>query len=225
MAKLQELKEKALAQKAKLQEQIQGKLDKIAFVKKWTEPRAANPYALSTLYKEGNIRTRVQVVFVYLFAFASILASSYAVILIMKKSGRGTQETETKISSSLGSLNQKILEKATILSLGKLTLNTVMPSKENPGSAKEAYMTVDLWIRVDTPDAAAYAQSHESVLIDKALEAFQKVYNEKVNLLEEEGKSVAKQAILSTMNSSMKKGKVVEVFFHNLVVEAPPESR
>lgn len=218
MSKLQELKEKAKANKEKFAQTLNEKLDKIAFLKKFREPKAQkapSPHSLNRIFKEGGAHTRLQVVLLYVFLIASL--GSTAVVLVrvtqrMREAG-SQRETGSKISTGLEHFTEKVLMEATTLSLGKLTLNALVEGK------REAHLSVDIWLRVSDPNTAAYVQNHEEIFVDRCNEAFQELYSAKVDLLTADGKEKAKDSLKAAMNKVLKSGKVEEVFFHNLVMQ------
>lgn len=214
MAKMDALKEKMTQARAGLAE----KMDKIAFIRKWREQRTvkgpgATPHSMGDIYRGGGVITRLQVILVYVFAIAALASTVYAVRKMMARFATKEAKIEKEYSHGLGDLANKAVEKANLVSLGKFTAGAY-----TEGKAK-SLMVVDVWIRVSDPDTAAYAQSHETVIYDRVVEALNEAYQEKIDPLTEEGATITKSKVQESINHAMPKGRVEEIFFQNLVIQ------
>ncbi len=223
MSKLDALKEKWGGIKAKLAE----KTDKIAFIKAWKDKQAAaaqaaptaakprNPLALGTIYSEGNTLTRIQVIlFVLLVAIALVSAGKLAKKLAGKlKSTAEHEQIKQDYSSELAEIKRKSQEKAEMVSLGQFTTNAYAPGEKK-------MMSIDLWVRVSDPEAAALVDRRSSEFHDKAMSALNGLYLGKVNLVTENGKTQAKERLKESLNAGMPEGRrVEEVFIQNLTLQ------
>ena len=226
MSKLNALKEKLAELKAKLSE----KADKIAFFRKWREKRTAassaegskaaheaNAASLGVIYREGSTLTRAQVILFFVFLVISVVsAGSLAKKVLVKLKTSGEHEKiKAEYSQGFAEVQRKHLEKAEMIALGQFTANTwVGPPKG------AAMMSVDLWIRVSAPEAAAAVNGRTVVFHDKAMDALDSLYREKVSLLTEAGKMRAREKIKGALGQSLPHGtSVEEVYIQNLVVQ------
>lgn len=215
MSKLNALKDKIAQLKSKLGE----KLDKISFVKKWNERHAStklpDPNTLGRIFKEGNTFTRIQVIFVYLLGLTALISTGFVArkVMISFKSSAENEKLKKDYSHGLEELQRKMQARASIISVGTVMAHIYV------GGGKTTVMSLDLWARVNDAAAADFAQKNELILHDRALEALNTLYNQKVNLMTEEGKDVAREKIRDSMNKAMGRGHVEEVFFYNLVIQ------
>ncbi|MGZ3695232.1 MAG: flagellar basal body-associated FliL family protein [Bdellovibrionota bacterium] len=223
MAKLDALKEKLAALKQKLTE----KLEKVPFLKKLLSPGpvestsaapaapAATVYnktSLGQIYSGGGILTRLQVFFFYLFLVATLVSGAYVGKRVFKRMRETEQEkVVAEVSTGLGDIKRRMEENASVLSLGKFTVNSFID--EN----RQTAMSIDIWLKVSSVETANFVQNHEAVLHDKMMDAMSELFIQKVNLLTETGKVAAKKKITDSLNSAIPKGKVEEVFFYNMV--------
>jgi flagellar basal body-associated protein FliL len=83
----------------------------------------------------------------------------------------------------------------------------------------EKMMTIDLYVRVSDPQTGTMVNDRNEAFREKTGDALSSLYNEKVELLTEHGKDVAKERIRATLNQITKPGKVDEVFIQNLIVQ------
>lgn len=223
MSKLNALKEKLAALRAKVAE----KADKIAFFRKWREKRAAaaggqgqapsNATSIGSIYREGSTLTRAQVILFFVFLVISVVsAGSLAKKVLVKLKTSGEHEKiKAEYSQGFAEVQRKHLEKAEMIALGQFTANAwVGPPKG------EAMMSVDLWIRVSDPKAAAAVNGRTAVFHDKALDALDVLFREKVSLLSEAGKARAREKLKEFLGQSLPEGtSVEEVYIQNLVVQ------
>lgn len=221
MAKLDALKEKIAGLKQKLAE----KVDKIPFLKKLLTPAPAavsTPDAparpsssLGSIYQKGGVFTRLQVLFFFVLVLAALGASAYVGVRIFKRISHSPahEQLAADYSHGIGEVKRRMEENASVLSLGKFTVSAFA------SETRKTIMSIDIWIRVDSVEAANFAQSHEIILHDKAMEALEEIYMQKVNLLTEQGKIAGRERIKELLNRSFPKGHVEEVFFYNIVIQ------
>lgn len=225
MSKLNALKEKLNGLQAMLSE----KSDKIGFIRKWREKRAAaavpgnaatkaaSPTSLGTIYREGSTLTRAQVLLFLVFAVISVVsAGSLAKKIAVKLKSSGEHEKiKTEYSQEFAEVKRKSLEKAEMISLGQFT------AKAWGGNAKgDSMMSVDLWIRVSDPQGAAHVNSKTAIFHDKTMEALNELHKDKVNLLTETGKDRAREKLKEQLGQALPHGsRVEEIFIQNLVLQ------
>ncbi len=218
MSKVDEIKQKL----AGLQAGLLEKLDKIAFLKKFRSPKApaaantkkSDP-GLSTIYRDGSTQTRLQVLLVYTLFLGAVIATGYAgkKFFARLKQSDAHENLKQEMSHGFEEFRDKVVEKANLVSVGRFTVNVFA------GGQSGKMMAVDIWLRMNDPDAAGFAQKNESVIHDRITDSFQNIYRENVDLLEEHGKQRAKAVLLESINKSIPKGKAEEVFFENLIIQ------
>lgn len=216
MSKLDAIKEKL----AGLRGTVLEKADKIAFLKKWREksapsPSSPNTYSLGTIYRQGGTGTRLQVILVFVFAAASLTATGLAAKKMMSRFKSSVEHEKLKkdYAKEFEEFSKRVQSNAAVISVGRLTISAYV------GEGKTALMNLDLWARMSDPQAADFAQKNDLILHDKALDALNELEREKVSLLTEHGKELARERLKEKLNRAMPKGKVEEVFFHNLVAQ------
>lgn len=216
MAKLDALKEKI----SQAQTSVSTKLDKITLFKKWKEKRAqkaAGPasYSLGTIYREGSTGTRLQVLLVYALAAAAIFFTFQSGRKIFARLGKSVENEKLKADYSHGleELSQKVMEKATLVSMGKFTTNVYQPGKE------KALLVVDVWLRVSEPAAAEFAQKNEAMIYDSIVDAFSQAHKDEIDPLTSEGSEIMKGRVIEAVNKVMQHGKADEAFFQNMIVQ------
>lgn len=220
MAKLDALKEKI----ATLRAGLLAKLDKIAFIKKLREKQAQaaqsssvapSSSSLGTIYRDGGVATRLQVILVYMLAIAAIGFTVHAGRKVLKRvsSSKAHEELKKDYSTGLSEMNAKVVENANLISLGKFTSNV------NSADGKVRLIAVDVWVRVSDPHTADFAQKNETILHDKIVEALELVAQENVDPLTVEGKNILKSRMMESLNHAFPKGKAEDILFQNLVVE------
>lgn len=217
MSKLTELKEKV----AKAQAGLTEKLDNIPALKKWRDSRSASaaagpdPLALSAIYRSGGLVTRLQVLLVLVLALGALGATGYVAhkMWARMKTGSGNEALKKDYSQGLEEMSQKVREQASLVSLGKFTVNA------RNAQGKAAMMSVDIWLKLDEPDAALFVQKNETIVSDRITEALNESERVGLTALTEAGNEAVKQKIAAATTAALPKGKVVEVFFHNLVVQ------
>jgi flagellar basal body-associated protein FliL len=220
MSKLDDIKAKIAGIRAQLGE----KADKIAFLKSWREkrtqaaaagPKSADPHSLGAIYREGGTGTRLQVLAFYLFLIVAVVSAGS---LVRKMGGKMRTSAEhekmvTDISHGLAETKHRHEEEAQLISLGQFTTNVYSENQS------EKMMTIDLYVRVSDPQTGTMVNDRNEAFREKTGDALSSLYNEKVELLTEHGKDVAKERIRATLNQITKPGKVDEVFIQNLIVQ------
>lgn len=217
MSKIDEMKDKITQLKAK----VQAKIDAIPFLKKLAEKKpeaAAAPKSnvnLSSVYRDGGVFTRLQVILFYLLVIATLASSGMMAKKIWTRVRHSDENEKLKKEYTKGfeDVRHRMEERAEMISVGATTVNAYA------GEGKLALVKVDIWIKVSDPEAAAFADKHDLLLHDKATDALNELYNKKMSLLSDEGKEMAKKRIKENLNSVIQHGVVEEVFFHNLVIQ------
>lgn len=214
MSKLDSLKEKL----SSLRENLREKADKIAFIKKWREKSAASAaapaYSLREIYRHGGTGTRLQVILVFLFGFAALTSTGLAINKVMARFKSSVEHEKLKkdYAKEFEEFSKRVQSNAAVISIGRVTVNAY--SEDRP-----RFMSVDLWARMSDPIAAEFAQKNDLIFHDKAIEALDEIRKEKISILNEDGKVLARKRIREKLNRAMPKGSVEEVFFHNLVAQ------
>lgn len=216
MAKLDALKEKI----SQAQASVSDKLDKIALFKKWKEKRAQKPagpasYSLGAIYREGNTGTRLQVLAIYALALTALFFTFQSGRKIFARLGKSVENEKLKADYSHGleELSQKVMEKATLVSMGKFTTNVYQPGKP------KGLLVVDVWLRVSDPTAAEFAQKNETLIYDGIVDAFSQAHKDEINPLTDEGNEILKGRVIEAVNKLLPHGKTEEVFFQNMIVQ------
>lgn len=214
MSRLDAIKEKLASVRTKVLE----KTDKIAFLKKWKEKtpeKAASPHSLGEIYRHGGTGTRFQVLLVFVFLSAALAATGFAVRKMLSRFRSSVEHEKLKkdYAREFEEFSRRVQTKAGVISIGRLTINAYF------GQGKSGLMSLDLWARMSDPQAADFAQKNDLILHDKAIEALNELEREKVSLLTEDGKTTARALLLEKLNRAIPKGKVEEVYFHNLIAQ------
>lgn len=225
MSKLEAIKTKL----ASVREKAVEKVDKIAFFKKWLKKKTPSPttnthekvksssetHSLGEIYRQGGTGTRLQVLLVFTFALAALIATGLAMKKMISRFRSSVEHEKIKkdYAKEFEDFSKRVQTNASIISIGSLTINAYV------GEGKSKLMSLDLWARMSDPQAADFAQKNDLILHDKALDALNDLYIEKVNLLSDQGKNAARNRIIEKLNRAIPKGKVEEVFFHNLVAQ------
>jgi hypothetical protein len=224
MSKLDAIKNKLAA----IREKALEKVDKIAFIKKWLEKKAPSPspnapekkkapeaHSLGEIYRQGGTGTRLQVLLVFTFGLAALIATGLAIKKMASRFRSSVEHEKIKkdYAKEFEDFSKRVQTNASVISIGSLTINAYV------GEGKSSLMSLDLWARMSDPQAADFAQKNDLILHDKALDALNDLFLEKVNLLSEQGKVTARNRIIEKINRVLPKGKVEEVFFHNLVAQ------
>ncbi len=214
MSKLDPIKEKIGALKAQLGE----KLGRFGLGKKGAPASApasgqAPPSnSLGEIYRKGSTGTRLQVLLMVLFAIVAIASTGIAVKKFMKRFQKAADQSALKkeYADSFGEINRRVIENASVLSLGKFTVNAFV-------EGKSTHLSMDVWVRTDGAPAADFVQKWDTALYDKVVEALNELYHDKVNLLSEEGKQIGKTKVIAKLNEGMQVGKIEDIYFYNLV--------
>jgi flagellar basal body-associated protein FliL len=224
MSKLDDLKAKLAA----LQQTLSEKLDKIPLLKKLlaksSAPTAApaapksyapSPTSIGQIYKGGGTLTRLQVFVFYIFVIAMVVSGTLAGKKLFQRFRTSPEHEKmvADVSHGLGDIKRRMEENATVLSLGKFTVNAFVDQHH------QTRMSIDLWLRVSSVDAANFVQSHEEVLHDKTMDALNELFMNQVNLLTEPGKVQARKTLIKFLNAALPKGEVQEIFFYNMVAQ------
>jgi flagellar basal body-associated protein FliL len=217
MSKLDALKTKV----ATVRSQLAEKTDKIPLLKSWkasreeAAKRGPDPLSVGQIYRSGGVGTRLQVILVFVFAGAALYFTYRAGHKIVSglRSSHANEELKKEISHGLEETQHHAQEEAKVVSLGQFTTNAF------GGPSGEGMVNMDVWLRVSDPAAAAYVEQNSARLNDVTMDALNAAYHRRVNFLSEEGKEAVKQEILTALNKTMSRGKVEDVFFHNLVVQ------
>jgi flagellar basal body-associated protein FliL len=218
MAKLDALKDKI----SQAQTSVSDKLDKIALFKKWKEKRAQKKatgpasYSLGAIYREGSTGTRLQVIVIYALAIAALFFTFQSGRKIFARLGKSVENEKLKADYAHGleELSHKVVEKATLVSMGKFTTNVYQPGKSG------GFLVVDVWLRVSDPTAAEFAQKNETIVYDAIVDAFSQAFKDEINPLTDEGAEVMKGRVAEAVNMVMHQhGKAEEVFFQNMIVQ------
>lgn len=220
MSKLDDIKAKI----AGIRVQIAEKADKIAFLKSWREKRAqtapsapkpADPLSLGSIYREGGTSTRLQVLAFYLFLAVALVSAGS---LLKKMSGKmrssvAHEQMVTDISHGLSETRRKKEEEAQLIALGQFTTNVYV------GDGETKTMSIDLYVRVSDPQTAAMINDRNEVFREKTMDALNAMFTEKVDLMQEEGKALARERVRAALNTVSKPGKVEEVFIQNFIAQ------
>ncbi|HEY8279000.1 MAG TPA: flagellar basal body-associated FliL family protein [Bdellovibrionota bacterium] len=218
MPNLSVLKDKLSALKAKLVE----KTNQIGFIRarrekaQETETKAQDPHSLAAIYREGGVLTRLQVIAFYIFVLVALVSAGSLIKKVAGKirSSDANEQLKQDYSNEFAEARRKALEKVDLLSLGQFTTNVYVGPPQGT-----MMMNIDLWVRVNDPDAAAMINNKGAMFHDKTLDALNDLFVGKVNLLSEEGKLKARERIRAALNTLLKKGQVEDVFIHNLVAQ------
>lgn len=220
MAKLDALKEKISALKTQLRE----KLEKIPVFKKLLAPTPAattptttrsNPSSIGRIYQTGGTLTRLQVLALFVFFVGAIVSAAFVGKRLYGrlKSSPQHEKLVEDVSHGMGEIKRRMEENASVLALGKFTSGAYVEE------GKKTAMSVDIWVRVSSVEAANFVQKNDVILHDKAMDAIDELFNKKVNWLTEQGKTQAKATLREHLNHAIPKGQVEEIFFHNLVIQ------
>jgi flagellar basal body-associated protein FliL len=221
MSKLDALKEKLAGVRAQLAE----KTDKIGFLRAWKEKRAQaaaagpkppDPHSLGAIYRDGGTGTRLQVIAFWLFVAIAVVSagSLFKKMAVKLRSSSANEQVKKDISEGLEKIKEKKIEDAEMLALGQFTTNVYVGPPEDTKN-----MSIDLWLRVSDPGVAAQINNKNEIYREKTLDVLNSLFARKVSLLQDAGKTAAKDQIRESLNAVLKNGKVEEVFIQNLVVE------
>jgi flagellar basal body-associated protein FliL len=220
MSKLAALTEKLGQTRTK----ITDKLFSLGPLKKWREARAAQASSatgakagphpgLVEIYRQGGTGTRLQVLLVYLFMIAAIGFTGYAGLkMFVRFESEAHEELKQDYASGFEEINRRVVENANVLSLGEFTAQAFV-------RGRTVFVKLDIWIKTSDPQAAEFAQKQDVILHDRVVDALDVLYRAQVDIMTEAGNATAKQRILESLNQAMPKGKVEEIFFHNLLMQ------
>ncbi|MCO5143658.1 MAG: flagellar basal body-associated FliL family protein [Oligoflexia bacterium] len=199
---------------------IREKLSKVAFLQKFLEkkpkePKPVNPLSMRAIYSSGGTKTRLQVIFVYLFAFLAVGFTAYATKKFLSKINASAtrEQIEKDYSSEFAEIKEKAIEKATTINVGQFTVKAKFPDH------KEGFLSFDLWAKIDDPEAAVFFEKNETIVEDIVVEIFNQFYADEISLLNEAGKETGKKRLQEAFNQKLHKGSVVDLFFHNLIAQ------
>ena len=197
---------------------------KIPFLKKKADAATANTNAikpqkkdgtLAKIYRSGNYKMRVGVILVIIFGIVFLISSTHLGIQIFQriKKTAGKTDLQKDYANQFEGLAVKAAESASIIGLGK-----VIGESYRLG-ANKGYVSLEVWVKCDSPKTATYADSIEARLHDKMVDILKTLAQEEVNLLTDEGKSIAKQNFLKALNHELEIGKILEIYFHNMIMQ------
>lgn len=177
-----------------------------------TEGSASKEPGLKQIYKEGRYGTKTLIFTIFVFIFVGLASSIYLGIRVYRiiKSAKFSDSAQKDYSTQFGNLSQKAAEAASIVSLGTVTVNT---------SDGHKIFTVDIWLKSDSPHTARIIQNIDVRLRDTAIGILREVTSEKTNILSDTGKYKAKIALIKALNAELKGGKIIEIYFYNLMLE------
>ncbi len=217
MQKLQEIKAKFTSAMAPLREKVLGNPKIKALAEKWAaqKTRAPNPDNLILVLKNGTWGQRLRVVVIFLFLGGFAVGFWWTTNLIVKRFQKsGSHRVDSSAyQSELEALNEKIRSNAAVLNIGSITFNTFSLD----GRALNG--TVDVWARFSDPETAGWANSENVRVLDAAIAGLQDLVPARISLLNEQGKDTAKLRIQERMQKVLPKGKVEEIYFHNLTAQ------
>ena len=213
MGKLDALKTKLREALAK----VKAKLDSIAFLQKLrpsTEVKAKNPNSFFSILASGNFWEKLQAYSVILLLLIGLSSGSFAGIKLFLRlyPAKALKEQDARYSKGFDNLQDHAREAASVVSIGKILINGYGPQKKG-------LLSLDLWARCDSPESAAYAQSNDVMMHDKAIDVLNSLSLQHEDFMNETTKEKARIGIRDAMNTIMKHGKVEDVFFHNLLIQ------
>lgn len=217
MSKLAGLKDKV----SQLKTQLSEKLDSIALVKRWREGQTTkatqgpDPLSIGSIYRDGGVGTRLQVLLMFTFALGSVAATAYVGQKMWKRlrTSKAHEELKKDYSHGLEELSNRVKEHASMVSLGKFTVNSVGPRGE------DVMLSLDIWLKVSDAETAAFVQKNDTLVNDRVTDALDAARSKKFDALTPEGKDRIKGVIIEHLTPTLPKGKVEEVYFHNLMVQ------
>ncbi|NUM88805.1 MAG: hypothetical protein HUU37_06355 [Bdellovibrionales bacterium] len=217
MQKLLEIKAKIVNTIAPLKEKLTGHPKMKALREKWAARRAAgpNPDNLLTILRHGSWGARLRaVVFLLLLAGAAggFWWTTNLIVKRFQKSGAHLVDAST-YENELAALNERIRSSAAILNIGAITFNTfALDGRPMNGN-------VDVWARFSDPETAGWANAENVKVLDAAIAGLNDLQPGRMSLFSEQGKELAKVRIRERMQALLPKGKVEEIYFHNLTAQ------
>jgi flagellar basal body-associated protein FliL len=213
----------ALKQKVSdLRGKVSERIDKVPFLKSWREKKAQavakgpDPLALSEIYKHGSTFTRFQVLSLYALIALTLVSGTIAGRHLLQhfRSSAEHEKLIRDMAQELEKTKERAIDKADVVSMGAVTTSAYV------GPGKNSMATLDIWIRVQDPDAAAIANKRWPAFHDKATAVLDDLFQEKVSLLSPEGKTEARKRILAAFNTLMpEEHRVEEVYIQNLMLQ------
>lgn len=224
MAEMQKLKEIL----EKLKQQIATFREKIPFPKKrvprddtpasTTETPSSPPTQddtnLAKIYRDGTLLMRIGVFFVIIFGIIFLVSFTYFGKKIYHNWMASSHKTQLQKEyiNQFGGLSTKKSEEASIIGLGKVIVGAYKP--EGKG-----VISLEIWVRCDNPKTALLVQNIDLRLHDKVVDVLDLLASQEVDLISNAGKERAKREIIEAINREMQAGKILEVYFHNLVMQ------
>ncbi len=170
--------------------------------------------SLAKIYRDGTLSMRLGVLLVMVLGFSFALSGSYLGYRLYKRWKASHQQNQSlKIyADQFEGLSTKRAESASITGLGKIKANAYKPDGTG-------IISLEIWVKCDNPKTAAFVQTTDVKLHDKVVDVLDSLYRAQVDLMENEGKKRAKKEILEALNKEIEVGKILEVYFHNLVMQ------
>jgi flagellar basal body-associated protein FliL len=173
------------------------------------------PFSIGAIYRSGSTGTRIQVILMFCFALSALFFTGMALRGALSRLSHHSEfeQMSEKVSHDLSAIRDEKAESASIMSLGTFTVNSVL------GDGSPGLVRADLWLKLDSPNAAAWADKNLQILYDGTVEAFNEARLRKASPLDSNGKILVRNLIIEKLNPLFPEGKVVDVFFHNLVAD------
>lgn len=220
MSKMAEIKEKIFSKILILKEKF-ASLKKVGTKAASTSPKYRDDFITSKLmriYREGETSTRLAVIFALLcfliFAY-SLSKGFYRVAARYKSEIKDLSHENAKagqnISDFLKQQSEYIQSMGSMVSLGKITVN--FRNRDN----SIGHVSLDIWIKCDAPETANYVQEIFPILHDAVSDSLAELSRDQI--MTETGKVEVKTQLIAALNTRLKKGKVTDVFFHNLMLQ------
>ena len=214
MGKIAELKAK-LSEKLALLRGKLGKNDANAPENPYSSPSALQKTRKT--WREGGPGTRILLILMLLTVTVGIyslvqlslklLARRAALQALMHK---GTEKYD-KMEEFLKRQAEMKFDAASITSIDRVRINSKLDN------GKSAYLEIGLFVRCDSPRTAKIVEEIYPKLHDAIITKIQLI--EESEITSEEGKDRLKTTMLEAMNAAMPQGKILEVFFSNMIFE------
>ena len=206
MSKLDEIKQKLSG--------FREKLPKLAFLSS-TKKEKAKSYSIGEIYKTGDTFTRLQVIVAALLMIAALVSAGIVGKRLWTRLGDqfADDKNKKKYAEEFAELANRAARNASIVSIGTVTVNSYTKNGDH------AFLNMDIWVRVSDMDASNFVNKNEMILNDTALTVLNELFQNKISILSENGKQMARDKMLEKLNKVIPKGRVEEVFFHNLVLQ------
>lgn len=172
--------------------------------------------SLASIYRDGSFGTRFGILLVFGLAFIFLYSSTLLGIKIFQriKASAGNVQIQKEVRSQFEGLNNKVAQSAAIFSIGEITAEAYKPEGNKKGIAK-----LEVWIRCDNPKTAAYIQTIDVKLRDKIIDSLRTLAHDEVDLMDTEGKDQGKEYIRAELNKYLEHGEILDLYFHNFVIQ------